>query len=294
MSAPPRIALVTSNFNYGRTLAATIDSVLNQSYPNLDYLVLDDGSTDDSVTVLERYAGRDFRWVRDRSGSQYRTLNRGFAETTGEIMGWINSDDILLPWTLRTVGEIFTAFPDVEWIMGAPAVIQRGAVQEVSPTRPFAREALELGLYCGGNWGIVQQESCFWRRRLWDRAGPLRTDLGFAADFELWMRFARHAELHTCAALIGGFTLHSGNRSRVNASRYREDIERAIQTLTPAQRHRRAQLQRWHDRYLRHRWLPGLKGAIRRIGGLVALDGPVIRRDLVAERFVDQRERVCP
>jgi glycosyltransferase involved in cell wall biosynthesis len=287
------ISLVTPNYNYGRTLARTLDSVLAQNYPALDYLVLDDGSTDDSVEILRRRRGA-FRWDRHANRGQYPTINRGFAETTGEIMGWINSDDILLPWTLQTVAEIFTAFPEVEWITGAPAVIQNDAIHEVGPTRPFAQTALRLGCYGGGSWGVVQQESTFWRRRLWERAGPLREDLRFAADFELWTRFARHAELAASATVLGGFTIHANNRSRVNRDRYAAEIAGVAAELSPADRAARARLQRGHERYLRWKPVLGVKGLVRRLGGLVDLDGQVIRRDVDANRFILARERVCP
>lgn len=294
MSAAATIGLVTPNLNYAKSLARTLDSVLGQNYPRLDYLVIDDGSTDGSREILERYQQRGLRWEPGPQRGQYPALNHGLARVAGDILGWINSDDILLPWTLRTVAEIFTAFPEVEWVMGAPAVIQDDAVVEVAPVRPLLQEALALGLYSGGNWGLVQQESCFWRRGLWERAGALREDLAFAADFELWTRFAQHAELTTCSAVLGGFTVHATNRSRVNSDRYAADVAHVVDALAPSDRRRRRNLQRAHDRYLRWRRIPGVKGFVRRLDGLAGRDGPVLRRDVAANRFVLGRELVFP
>jgi len=290
----PRISVVTPNLNYGEFLNRAVVSVLDQSYPALEYLVIDGGSTDESVRVLERQATRGVRWEVLPGLGQYASINHGFAKTSGEIMGWLNSDDIYLPWTLRTVATIFQAFPDVEWIVGAPSIMQDDAVQEVAPTRPFSREALALGLYNGGAFGLVQQESCFWRRQLWDRAGPLSENCGLAADFDLWMRFARYAELVACAALLGGFSVHDANRSRVQQDRYRNDVALLIDALPGPDRARRSFFARWHRRYVRWRSFIGIKGCIRRLGGLATQRGAVIRRDLDNERFVLTRETVFP
>src|SRR5262245_2697732 len=129
--AVPSISLVTPNLNYGKFLDRTLSSVLDQRYPSLDYIVVDAGSTDESVDILKARATSGLRWKVIPGIGQYDSINYGFAHSSGEIMGWINSDDMQLPWTLRTVAAIFAQFPDVEWIVGAPSVIQDGAVQEI-------------------------------------------------------------------------------------------------------------------------------------------------------------------
>jgi hypothetical protein len=234
------------------------------------------------------------RWMEIPGLGQYEAINYGFTLCSGEIMGWINSDDIHLPWTLRTVAQIFKEFPEVDWIVGAPSSIQDGAVQVVATVRPFSQEALALGLYTGGDFGLVQQESCFWRRRLWNCAGPLSENSGLAADFDLWVRFAQHAELVACTALLGGFSVHSANRSRVHQHRYTSDVESVVAALPEAYRTRRNRLARWHRLYLRWRPFIGIKGFVRRVSGLISHTGPVIHRDLAAMRFVLTRQNVFP
>ncbi len=287
----PRISLVTPNLDYGRHLPATIDSILGQSYPNLDYIVVDGGSRDDSAGIVR---ARGVRLLVEPGLGQYESINLGFARTTGEIMGWLNSDDIHLPWTLRAVAEIFAAFPEVDWIMGAPSVIQSGVVQRVQAPRPFLREALRLGLCTGPDFGQVQQESCFWRRSLWEKAGPLRPECGLAADFELWTRFARHADLTACEALLGGFTRHSGNRSITSATSYRESVAGTVAGLPADQLARRSKLLAANRRYQKLRRWPGLKRLTRTLDGLVGLTGPVLRRDLAGDRFALVNEPVFP
>lgn len=290
----PGIAIVTPNRNYGQTLGHTVRSVLDQHYPILDYIVVDDGSTDDSRPILESIHHPSFRWKARPNGDQYSAINEGFASTHGEIMGWINSDDVMMPWTLATVAGIFAQFPEVDWIMGVPAVIQSGAVQQVATVRPYPRDALRLALHTGGNRWLVQQESCFWRRRLWEKAGPLRPEFGLAADFELWMRFAAECELVCCSALLGAFTVHGANRSRIHRSQYEADMNRAVSTLSSADRALRDSWARRHDRYLRWRGFPGLKGLTRRLSGLDQVRAPVLHRDIDRSAYVLRTDPVYP
>ncbi len=159
-------------------------SVLKQQYANLDYIVIDGGSNDDSCDVIRSHESSLNYWVSEKDSGQYAAINKGFSRSTGEIMGWINSDDVMMPWTLSTVASIFTQFPEIQWITGLPTVIQHGVIHRVSSLRPWPQKLLQLGLYTGGDVGIVQQESTFWRRSLWDKAGGLREDLSLAADFE--------------------------------------------------------------------------------------------------------------
>jgi hypothetical protein len=115
-----------------------------------------------------------------------------------------------------------------------------------------------------------------------------------AADFDLWLRFAQHAELVACAVVLGGFSIHDGNRSRVHAAAYTTDIERAVQRLQPEDARERRRLAAWHARYLRARRVPGLKRLVRVMGSLMDITGPVVRRDFVKESFTLSHEPVFP
>ena len=165
----PRISIVTPNCNYGHLIEMTMRSVILQSYPNLEYIVIDDGSTDNSVEVIERYSSKLAYFEHQPNQGQYPTINKGFSRATGDICAWLNSDDIYLPWTLRTVATIFSLFPNVHWIVGRLTQIQDGVVHGVGPYRSFPRAMIRAGLFheLGGGYGYIQQESCFWRRSLW-------------------------------------------------------------------------------------------------------------------------------
>ena len=230
----PRISIVTPNFNGAATIERTILSVLRQEYPALQYVVQDDGSTDGSVDIIKKYAAELSHWETHPNIGQYATINKGFSLADGEIFAWLNSDDFYLPWTLRVVGEIFRSHPEIQWIMGQPSTTWRGAVYRVRPVRAYSRGLISWGLYSGRGLGVIQQESCFWRRSLWHQAGPLDECWGRAADFELWTRFARYTDLTATEALLAGFCRTGANRSIVHSAEYAHEV-RQIQSKISAQ-----------------------------------------------------------
>lgn len=201
----PKISLVTPVFNSARYLEATIRSVLSQEYPNLEYIILDGGSTDDSVEIIRKYESQLHAWVSEPDRGMYDAINKGFARSSGELMGWISATDLLHAGSLFVVGGVFRQFPEVEWITGRPTGFNDdGMAVEVLKLRQWSR----IPFLAGAN-RYIQQESTFWRRSLWDRAGGRVDDSRRkASDFELWVRFFRYAKLYPVDALIGGFRSH--------------------------------------------------------------------------------------
>lgn len=205
----PRITLVTPSFNQAAWLGKTLDSVLSQGYPNLEYGVVDGGSTDGSLAILEQYRDRLSFVVAEPDKGMYDAIQKGFARSTGEIMGWVNSDDILMPNALFTLARLFHDVPQAEWLTGYRcAVDEQGCAVALEPARAWSPEAYAVD----HRW--IQQESTFWKRSLWERAGgSLKTDLKLAGDFELWYRFFRHAPLYSTDALLGGFRVRSSGQA---------------------------------------------------------------------------------
>ena len=232
----PTISIVTPSYNQGRFLEDCLLSVLDQGYPNLEYVVMDGGSTDESVEVIHKYEERLSAWVSEPDRGQYDAINEGFAKTSGEVMGWLNSDDRFMPGALSVVGEVFAQLPEVEWITTAypVALDEAGRAIECRSVPAYHRDAFLRGrnLAAPGlvHTGFIQQESTFWRRSLWERTGGhLDTSISLAADFELWARFFRHTDLYAVQALLGAFRRHGAQKTASGgAGRYTEE---AIATL---------------------------------------------------------------
>ena len=216
----PKISIVTPSFNCKEFIGDTISSVLNQGYPNLEYIIIDGASTDGTTQVIEQYANRLSYWHSKKDGGQYDAINQGFAKSTGDILCWLNADDMLLPHSLFAVGEIFAQFPQVEWISSLqPASWDaRGYLSKVDSLPGFSQQAFLDGLYLPttakkGYW--LQQESTFWRRSLWEKAGSTIPDYDLAGDFALWCQFYQHAQLYGVSNPLGGFRMLEGQRSEV-------------------------------------------------------------------------------
>jgi len=214
----PKISIVTPSFNQGQFLEETILSVIGQGYPNLEYILIDGGSTDNSAEIIRKYEGRLAYWVSESDGGMYEAIQKGFAKSTGEIMGWINSDDILHRNALFTIAELFT-LPGVSWIQGIPNVIdEKGRLVQTINLGPWSELRFYTDDYC------IQQESTFWRRELWNNAGGyISTEYKLAGDYELWSRFFHHAKLFTPSCMLGGFRLRRENQLSLNWDAYKTE-----------------------------------------------------------------------
>jgi hypothetical protein len=227
-AAPPRITIVTPSFNQAAYLETTLRSVLDQQYANLEYMVFDGGSRDGSVDLIRRHADRLAYWVSQPDGGQMDAVGQGFARSTGEIMAWLNSDDVLCPWTLRTVSRIFCDLPEVQWLSTRSQLLLDSAGEAIGLlTLPgAARTWFYQGRHLGnqrGFIGYIQQEATFWRRSLWEAAGArVDASLSMAGDFELWARFFRHADLAMTDVPLAGFRVHGAQKTAQIDVYYRE------------------------------------------------------------------------
>jgi glycosyltransferase involved in cell wall biosynthesis len=231
----PNISLVIPCFQQGRYLEDCIRSVLDQKYPNLEFFIMDGGSTDESRKIIRRYASRLTGWRSHHDGGQLYAVQDGFRRSTGEIMGWLNSDDQLAPWALRVVGSVFRQFPQVQWVTTMYPLVMTADGLVLPPRRAegFNAEAFYRGRNVAFNprfyTSMIQQESTFWRRGLWEAAGSrVDTSVHVAGDFELWSRFFEHAELYTLAVPLAIFRIRSDSGSNVKADLCREDYLRIL------------------------------------------------------------------
>jgi hypothetical protein len=215
----PRITLVTPVRNSVRYIEQTILSVISQQYPNLEYFIEDGGSTDGTLDIIKKYEHQISGWASQPDTGWWDAVNRGFARSSGELLGWISATDLLHTRSLFVVGSVFRALPQVEWITGRPT--------------GFSEEGWPVGVsrslkhwsrprFLAGSNRYIQQESTFWRRSLWERAGG-RVDVSRkeGSDFELWVRFFRYARLYPVDALIGGFRSHSDSLTSTRIKEWR-------------------------------------------------------------------------
>lgn len=238
MSTPvqwPSVSLVTPSYNQGRFLDAAIRSVTAQRYPRLEYVIMDGGSTDESRDIINAHASMLHHWVSQADAGQYDAINRGFHMTNGEVMGWLNSDDMLAPWALSVVGEIFARYPEIEWLTTLLPFEwnEQGQLVGCHARGGYTARQFRRGVnLVSGRWyarGWIQQESTFWRRSLWERTGGrLDTTLTYAADFDLWARFFREAELYTVAVPLGGFRVHDAQKTAAHLQEYVREAEQVF------------------------------------------------------------------
>lgn len=231
----PKISIVTPSLNQGQFLERAILSIINQNYPNLEYIVVDGGSSDNSLEIIKKYEGRLHYWCSEPDKGHYDAINKGFSKATGEIFAWLNSDDMYCPWALKTVGSIFAQATDVNWLTTLNQLIWDKYDQciLVKSMPGYSRDAFLDGCYFSGKnegLGFIQQESTFWRSSLWNEVGGLRLKYPMASDFDLWSRFYQRTELYGTLSPLGGFRAHGQNRSVVFPG-YIEEAEDSLTEL---------------------------------------------------------------
>lgn len=183
-TALPRITVVTPSLNQGRYIENAIRSVLEQGYPNLEYIIRDAGSTDESIEVIERYRRQISHVIIEPDDGPADAINKAFAIATGDILAWLNADDLYLPGTLRAIADAFIAEPQADLIYGEGWYIDEVG-ERIEPCR-FVRRKFERRYLV--NKDPILQPAAFWRRSLWVRVGGLDTSLRWVFDWEWFIR----------------------------------------------------------------------------------------------------------
>ncbi len=225
MPAFPLVSIVTPSYNQGRFLEATIRSVLEQVYPAIEYILVDGGSTDASVEIIQRYADCLAWWVSEKDGGQAEALNKGLRRAQGEIIGWLNSDDIYLPGALASVLAAFEAHPEAGLVYGdALSIDAQGKPFNHMRSRPHT--LLDLL-----SFSIISQPAVFMRRSVLQQVDYLDPTYHFLLDHDLWIRIARQYPIVYIPQTWAGARYHALAKNRTFGAACGQEARRLITTL---------------------------------------------------------------
>jgi glycosyltransferase involved in cell wall biosynthesis len=261
MTDTPLVSIVTPSFNQAPFLEATIQSVLNQNYPNIEYIVIDGGSTDGCINILEKYSDKLSYWKSEPDAGQTDAINKGFNMAKGEIFAWINSDDVYHPGAISEAVEYLRQNPDVGLVYGDADFIndQGGWIGKFPAARTDYRRLRQGYVH-------IPQQSTFFRSRMWKLVGPLDASFYFAMDYDLWVRLAALSPIRYIERTWAAFRLHGGAKSMASADRCWPEmirvherlggsrfsviyakylIRRILEPILPYRLHAKLWLQRW-------------------------------------------------
>jgi glycosyltransferase involved in cell wall biosynthesis len=249
LTANPLVSIVTPSFNQAHFLEATIRSVLAQDYPNLEYIVVDGGSHDGSLEIIQRYTNRLAWWISEPDQGQADAINKGFTHAQGEIFAWLNSDDTYLPGAVSEAVRFLQGHPDSPMIYGdANLINENGDILGRFPARQTDyRQMLRGSVH-------IPQQSTFYRAMLWQEVGGLDTSFYFAMDYDLWVRLAKVGPLLYTKRLWANFRLHHHGKSIADDDRCYPEMLRVYHR----EKGRRASwlALRWMVRRATYAWLP--------------------------------------
>lgn len=223
MSELPRITVVTPSYNQAAFLERTIRSVLDQGYQNLEYIIIDGGSTDGSVDIIRRYADRLAFWVSEPDRGQTDAINKGLRRATGEWVAWQNSDDIYYPGAFHDLAAAAAKHPQAGLIIGDMMLIDEHdhPLRDIRYVKPSYRASLAEGM-------LLANQASFWRRRIQAEIGLLDESMNYAFDYEWFLRLTEHCQGAHVNRIWGALRRHGETKTSNYAPRFAEEQARIL------------------------------------------------------------------
>ena len=222
----PRISIVVPSFNQGLYLEETLLSLLDQQYPDLELFVVDGGSTDDSVDIIKKYEDRIDWWVSEKDKGQSEAINKGLTKVSGEIVSWVNSDDLLVPGSLQTIAAIFSKLPQSTGLIHGGAIIF-DANKEIETRYTYQSPNKEA--YLSGM--VFPQPAAFFRKTVLDKVGLLNEGLHYGMDYDLFLRMALVCDFLPVKDVFAKYRLHQNSKSIAESNRFISDWKRSFVNL---------------------------------------------------------------
>jgi len=209
-----KVSVVTPSFQQAQFLEETIQSVISQSYPKLEYIVIDGGSTDGSVDIIKKYEKNIAYWVSEPDRGQSHAVNKGLEKATGDIIGWINSDDRYYEGAIQKAIEVFSEYPEVDVVFGNVDFID----EQGNILHQTNEMAVDFRTYLFTNRCYHANAAGFFRKKCFDLYGMLREDLKYAMDYELYLRFAyNRCRFYQMKDVLGSYRLHEQSKTLLHS-----------------------------------------------------------------------------
>jgi glycosyltransferase involved in cell wall biosynthesis len=229
----PKISIIIPCYNMVEYIEETILSIVQQDYKNCEIIIVDGLSNDGTLQIIEKYKDYFDLIISEKDKGQYYAINKGMNHATGDILAWINADDVYFPWTLRHAGEFFKSHPDIDWISGATTIMNENGLINGINRNIIAKPTsfIKNGWFRRDLYGFLQQEGMFWRKELWIKSGGLNEKYKLAADFELWIKFGKYAELVSFGLPLAAFRSRIDSRSKIQKSVYSNEVKKICKNL---------------------------------------------------------------